>query len=54
MPDGTKLSEFAAGCQPNITGDEKCQAQILLNRLFKPLPTWRRSPKSPLRTILKW
>jgi hypothetical protein len=27
MPDGTKLAEFIAWCQKNITGDEKGQAQ---------------------------
>jgi hypothetical protein len=35
MPDGTKLAEFVAGCQKNITGDEKGQAQIFLDRLFQ-------------------
>jgi hypothetical protein len=34
MPDGTKLAEFIAWCQKNITGDEKGQAQIFLDRLF--------------------
>ncbi len=35
MPDGTKLAEFVAWCQKNITGDEKGQAQIFLDRLFQ-------------------
>ena len=35
MPDGTKLAEFAAWCQKHITGDEKGQAQIFLDRLFQ-------------------
>jgi len=35
MPDGTKLTEFAAWCHKNITGDEKGQAQIYLDRLFQ-------------------
>ena len=35
MPDGTKLAEFIAWCQKNITGDEKGQAQIFLDRLFQ-------------------
>ena len=35
MPDGTKLSEFAAWCQNHITGDEKGEAQIFLDRLFQ-------------------
>ena len=35
MPDGTKLAEFAAWCHKNITGDEKGQAQIFLDRLFQ-------------------
>ena len=30
-----KLSEFAAWCQKHITGDEKGQAQIFLDRLFQ-------------------
>ena len=38
MPDGTKLTEFVAWCQKNITGDEKGQAKILLDR---PLPGFR-------------
>lgn len=35
MPDGTELTEFVAWCQKNITGDEKGQAQIFLDRLFQ-------------------
>ena len=35
MPDGTKLSKFTAWCEKNITGDEKGQAQIYLDRLFQ-------------------
>ena len=35
MPDGTKLAEFVAWCQKNVTGDEKGQAQIFLDRLFQ-------------------
>jgi hypothetical protein len=35
MPDGIKLAEFVAWCQKNITGDEKGQAQIFLDRLFQ-------------------
>jgi len=35
MPDGTKLAEFVAWCQMHITGDEKGQAQIFLDRLFQ-------------------
>ncbi|HEY5233630.1 MAG TPA: DNA methyltransferase [Verrucomicrobiae bacterium] len=35
MPDGTKLAEFVAWCQKHITGDEKGQAQIFLDRLFQ-------------------
>jgi len=35
MPDGIKLSEFVAWCQQHITGDEKGQAQIFLDRLFQ-------------------
>jgi hypothetical protein len=34
MPSREKLSEFAARCQKNITGDEKGQAQILRVRLW--------------------
>ena len=30
-----KLSEFTAWCGKNITGDEKGQAQIFLDRLFQ-------------------
>jgi negative regulator of sigma E activity len=37
MPDGKKLAEFTAWCQKNITGDEKGQAQIFLDRRW-PLP----------------
>jgi hypothetical protein len=35
MPSGEKLAEFTAWCQKNITGDEKGQAQIFLDRLFQ-------------------
>ena len=35
MPNTDKLAEFAAWCQKNITGDEKGQAQIFLDRLFQ-------------------
>ncbi len=35
MPDGTKLVEFVAWCGKHITGDEKGQAQIFLDRLFQ-------------------
>ena len=35
MPSRDKLSEFAAWCQLHITGDEKGQAQIFLDRLFQ-------------------
>ena len=35
MPDGTKLSEFAVWCAKHITGDEKGEAQIFLDRLFQ-------------------
>jgi hypothetical protein len=35
MPDGTKLAEFVAWCQKHITGDEKGEAQIFLDRLFQ-------------------
>jgi hypothetical protein len=35
MPDGTKLAEFTAWCEKHITGDEKGQAQIFLDRLFQ-------------------
>jgi hypothetical protein len=35
MPDGTKLAEFVAWCAKHITGDEKGQAQIFLDRLFQ-------------------
>ena len=35
MPSRDKLSEFTAWCQNHITGDEKGQAQIFLDRLFQ-------------------
>ncbi len=35
MPDRDKLAEFTAWCLKNITGDEKGQAQIFLDRLFQ-------------------
>jgi hypothetical protein len=35
MPNRDKLAEFTAWCQKNITGDEKGQAQIFLDRLFQ-------------------
>lgn len=35
MPDREKLSEFTAWCAQHITGDEKGQAQIFLDRLFQ-------------------
>jgi hypothetical protein len=35
MPCREKLSEFNAWCQSHITGDEKGQAQIFLDRLFQ-------------------
>jgi hypothetical protein len=34
MPSREKLSEFTAWCRKNITGDEKGEAQIFLDRLF--------------------
>ena len=35
MPSREKLAEFTAWCQKNITGDEKGQAQIFLDRFFQ-------------------
>ncbi len=35
MPSKDKLAEFVAWCGKNITGDEKGQAQIFLDRLFQ-------------------
>src|SRR6266853_1807529 len=35
MPSAEKLAEFVAWCQKHITGDEKGQAQIFLDRLFQ-------------------
>jgi hypothetical protein len=35
MPSREKLAEFTAWCQNHITGDEKGQAQIFLDRLFQ-------------------
>ena len=35
MPSREKLSEFVAWCEQHITGDEKGQAQIFLDRLFQ-------------------
>ena len=35
MPSREKLGEFVAWCAKNITGDEKGQAQIFLDRLFQ-------------------
>jgi len=35
MSSREKLVEFIAWCQKNITGDEKGQAQIFLDRLFQ-------------------
>ena len=35
MPSREKLAEFTAWCGKNITGDEKGQAQIFLDRLFQ-------------------
>jgi hypothetical protein len=35
MPDREKLSEFVAWCAQHVTGDEKGQAQIFLDRLFQ-------------------
>ena len=35
MPDGTKLSEFAAWCAKHIAGDEKGEAQLFLDHLFR-------------------
>lgn len=35
MPSREKLTEFTAWCQNHITGDEKGQAQIFLDRLFQ-------------------
>jgi hypothetical protein len=35
MPSREKLSEFVEWCQKHITGDEKGQAQIFLDRLFQ-------------------
>jgi hypothetical protein len=35
VPNTDKLAEFTAWCQSHITGDEKGQAQIFLDRLFQ-------------------
>lgn len=35
MPNRDKLAEFVAWCTQHITGDEKGQAQIFLDRLFQ-------------------
>ncbi len=35
MPNREKLQEFTAWCAKHITGDEKGQAQIFLDRLFQ-------------------
>lgn len=35
MPSRPRLSEFVAWCAKHITGDEKGQAQIFLDRLFQ-------------------
>jgi hypothetical protein len=35
MPSRDKLAEFTAWCRKNVTGDEKGQAQIFLDRLFQ-------------------
>src|SRR6266581_1598018 len=35
MPSAEKLAEFVAWCHKHITGDEKGQAQIFLDRLFQ-------------------
>ncbi|HWN93860.1 MAG TPA: hypothetical protein VNT99_02400, partial [Methylomirabilota bacterium] len=35
MPNPVKLSEFTAWCQQYITGDEKSEAQIFLDHLFR-------------------
>jgi hypothetical protein len=35
MPSREKLSDFVARCRKHITGDEKGQAQIFLDRLFQ-------------------
>ena len=35
VPNTDKLAEFTAWCQKNITGDEKGEAQIFLDRLFQ-------------------
>ena len=35
MPSGEKLTEFVEWCHKHITGDEKGQAQIFLDRLFQ-------------------
>src|SRR6185436_12482892 len=37
MPSRDKLSEFTAWCQKHITGDEKGEAQIFLDRHFQSL-----------------
>jgi hypothetical protein len=34
MPSREKPAEFTSWCQSHITGDEKSQAQIFLNRLL--------------------
>ena len=35
MPDADALKKFVAWCAAHITGDEKGQAQIFLDRLFQ-------------------
>ena len=35
MPSREKLADFVAWCGKHVTGDEKGQAQIFLDRLFQ-------------------
>ena len=54
MPSREKLLEFTAWCEKHITGDEKGQAQIFLDRLFQVVrqfaPSAVGEPISNLRT----
>jgi len=45
MPARDKLAAFVHWCQTHITGDEKGQAQIFLDRLFQGFEKLRVDPR---------
>jgi hypothetical protein len=44
LPSAEKLAAFVAWMEQHLTGDEKGEAQLYLERLFQAFDYWTRSP----------